>query len=45
MKIILSDLNRLLFPEYYIYSADRFKNEKAYLQRTDTDDYLAGTRI
>jgi len=44
MKIILSDLNRLLFPEYYIYSADRFKNEKAYLQRTDTDDYLAGTR-
>ncbi len=44
MKIILSDLNKLLFPECYNYTADRFKNEKAYLQDTNAADYLAGTR-
>ncbi len=44
MKIILSDLNKLLFPECYNYTADRFKNEKAYLQNTNADDYYAGSR-
>jgi hypothetical protein len=44
MKIILSDLNKLLFPECYNYTADRFKNEKMYLQNTSADDYLEGLR-
>jgi len=44
MKIVLSDLNKLLFPECYMYTADRFKNEKAYLQDINADHYLAGTR-
>ncbi len=44
MKIILSDLNKLLFPECYMYTADRFKNEKAYLQDINANHYLAGTR-
>ena len=42
MKIILSELDNLLFPECYVNSADLFKNEKAYLQYTNADDYFAG---
>ena len=44
MKIILKDIDHILFPEFYGYRKDRFKMQQEYLKQTDADNYLGGIR-
>ena len=44
MKIILKDIDHILFPEFYGYRKDRFKKQQEYLKQIDIDNYQDGIR-
>lgn len=44
MKIILKDIDNILFPDFYCYRDDRFKSQQEYLKQKEIDDYQDGIR-
>lgn len=44
MKIILSDIDNMVFPECYIHRKDRFKRELEYIKQIDKVNYLTDIR-
>ncbi|MBK6499535.1 MAG: hypothetical protein IPG00_15830 [Saprospiraceae bacterium] len=44
MKIVLSDINNILFPENYANRKDPLRKQKEYLMQTERDNYLEGLR-